>query len=107
MCDKVGGDELRRVEYTCTVSPCGVPSWQAEILVLGRLRHPNLVRLVGYCADQGEGLLVYEYLANGSLDYHLFSKYSPVLPAASADPFFRKPFFLRGNFVVAEWCVSN
>eukprot|EP00271_Cylindrocystis_brebissonii_P013468 TRINITY_DN332_c0_g1_i9.p1 TRINITY_DN332_c0_g1~~TRINITY_DN332_c0_g1_i9.p1 ORF type:complete len:383 (+),score=75.22 TRINITY_DN332_c0_g1_i9:1379-2527(+) len=50
----------------------GQNEWLAEILVLGRLRHPNLVRLVGYCADQGEGLLVYEFLAKGSLDYHLF-----------------------------------
>eukprot|EP00271_Cylindrocystis_brebissonii_P013458 TRINITY_DN332_c0_g1_i12.p1 TRINITY_DN332_c0_g1~~TRINITY_DN332_c0_g1_i12.p1 ORF type:complete len:349 (+),score=56.95 TRINITY_DN332_c0_g1_i12:311-1357(+) len=52
----------------------GQNEWLAEILVLGRLRHPNLVRLVGYCADQGEGLLVYEFLAKGSLDYHLFRK---------------------------------
>ena len=46
---------------------------QAEILTLGKLRHPTLVRLVGYCADNGEGMLVYEFLSKGSLDYHLFS----------------------------------
>eukprot|EP00271_Cylindrocystis_brebissonii_P013466 TRINITY_DN332_c0_g1_i6.p1 TRINITY_DN332_c0_g1~~TRINITY_DN332_c0_g1_i6.p1 ORF type:complete len:379 (+),score=61.45 TRINITY_DN332_c0_g1_i6:1379-2515(+) len=50
----------------------GQNEWLVEILVLGRLRHPNLVRLVGYCAHEGEGLLVFEFLAKGSLDYYLF-----------------------------------
>ena len=45
---------------------------KAEILLLGRLRHPNLVKLLGYCAEDGEGMLVYEFLGKGSLDYHLF-----------------------------------
>eukprot|EP00271_Cylindrocystis_brebissonii_P006705 TRINITY_DN19487_c0_g2_i1.p1 TRINITY_DN19487_c0_g2~~TRINITY_DN19487_c0_g2_i1.p1 ORF type:complete len:500 (+),score=70.50 TRINITY_DN19487_c0_g2_i1:388-1887(+) len=50
----------------------GQQEWLAEIIVLGKLRHPNLVRLIGYSSDQGEGLLVYEFLSLGSLDYHLF-----------------------------------
>ena len=39
---------------------------------LGRLSHPNLVRLLGYCWEDKELLLVYEYMANGSLENHLF-----------------------------------
>lgn len=50
----------------------GQQEWLAEILLLGKMRHPNLVKLLGYCAENGEGMLVYEFLAKGSLDYHLF-----------------------------------
>eukprot|EP00270_Netrium_digitus_P018134 TRINITY_DN6840_c1_g1_i1.p1 TRINITY_DN6840_c1_g1~~TRINITY_DN6840_c1_g1_i1.p1 ORF type:complete len:415 (-),score=126.58 TRINITY_DN6840_c1_g1_i1:86-1330(-) len=50
----------------------GQQEWLAEILLLGKLRHPNLVRLFGYCSEGGDGMLIYEYLAKGSLDYHLF-----------------------------------
>nr|GFA08948.1 protein STRUBBELIG-receptor family 8 [Tanacetum cinerariifolium] len=34
---------------------------------MSRLRHPNIVPLAGYCAEHGQRLLVYEYIANGSL----------------------------------------
>ncbi|CAI5460215.1 unnamed protein product [Closterium sp. Yama58-4] len=50
----------------------GQQEWLAEILLLGRVRHQNLVKLLGYCAENGEGMLVYEFLGKGSLDYHLF-----------------------------------
>ncbi|CAN1147047.1 Probable serine/threonine-protein kinase PBL23 [Linum perenne] len=42
-----------------------------EVLMLSLLHHPNLVNLVGYCADGDQRILVYEYLANGSLEDHL------------------------------------
>ena len=45
---------------------------QSEVNFLGRLSHPNLVRLLGYCWEDKELLLVYEYMANGSLENHLF-----------------------------------
>ncbi|KFK27448.1 hypothetical protein AALP_AA8G383700 [Arabis alpina] len=41
---------------------------------MGRLRHKNLVQLLGYCRRKGELLLVYEYMPNGSLDDYLFIK---------------------------------
>ncbi|CAI9767440.1 unnamed protein product [Fraxinus pennsylvanica] len=44
-----------------------------EILMLSLLRHPNLVSLVGYCADGDQRLLVYEYMPSGSLDDYLFA----------------------------------
>ncbi|CAI5516551.1 unnamed protein product, partial [Closterium sp. Naga37s-1] len=44
-----------------------------EVLLLGRLSHPNLVRLLGYSTDREEAILVYELLSNGSLDAWLFS----------------------------------
>ncbi|KAD5961775.1 hypothetical protein R6Q59_014845 [Mikania micrantha] len=42
-----------------------------EVLMLGLLHHPNLVNLIGYCADGDQRLLVYEYMPLGSLDDHL------------------------------------
>ncbi|KAK2411996.1 serine/threonine-protein kinase PBS1 [Trifolium repens] len=42
-----------------------------EVLMLNLLNHKNLVNLIGYCADGDQRLLVYEYMALGSLDKHL------------------------------------
>ncbi|KAE8680209.1 Serine/threonine-protein kinase PBS1 [Hibiscus syriacus] len=42
-----------------------------EVLMLSLLDHPNLVTLVGYCVDGDQRILVYEYMANGSLESHL------------------------------------
>jgi serine/threonine protein kinase len=42
-----------------------------EVLMLSLLHHPNLVRLIGYCADGDQRLLVYEYMLLGSLENHL------------------------------------
>ncbi|KAG2678033.1 hypothetical protein I3843_12G127300 [Carya illinoinensis] len=42
-----------------------------EVLMLSLLHHPNLVNLVGYCADGDQRVLVYEYMPNGSLEDHL------------------------------------
>ncbi|XP_023520416.1 probable serine/threonine-protein kinase PBL23 [Cucurbita pepo subsp. pepo] len=42
-----------------------------EVLMLSLLHHPNLVNLVGYCADGDQRILVYECMANGSLEDHL------------------------------------
>ncbi|XP_074559927.1 LOW QUALITY PROTEIN: L-type lectin-domain containing receptor kinase SIT2-like [Curcuma longa] len=46
----------------------GVREFIAEIVSLGRLRHRNLVQLLGYCRRRGELMLVYDYMPNGSLD---------------------------------------
>ncbi|XP_075506582.1 putative serine/threonine-protein kinase PBL23 [Primulina tabacum] len=44
-----------------------------EVLILSLLHHPNLVNLVGYCADGKQRILVYEYMHNGSLEDHLLN----------------------------------
>ncbi|XP_022857755.1 probable serine/threonine-protein kinase PBL23 [Olea europaea var. sylvestris] len=44
-----------------------------EVLILSLLHHPNLVNLVGYCSDGDQRILVYEYMANGSLEDHLLN----------------------------------
>ncbi|URD94797.1 serine threonine-protein kinase [Musa troglodytarum] len=52
----------------------GLEQWQSEVKFLGRLSHPNLVKLLGYCLEDKELLLVYEYMTRGSLESHLFRK---------------------------------
>lgn len=47
-----------------------------EVLMLSLLHHPNLVNLIGYCADGDQRLLVYEYMPLGSLEEHLYD-FSP------------------------------
>lgn len=58
----------------------GHREWLAEIVFLGQLRHPNLVKLFGYCCEKEHRLLVYEYMARGSLADQLFKRYSAALP---------------------------
>ncbi|KAL0005325.1 hypothetical protein SO802_012886 [Lithocarpus litseifolius] len=50
----------------------GKKEYKSEVKIIGRLRHRNLVQLIGWCHEQRELLLVYEYMPNGSLDSHLF-----------------------------------
>ncbi|XP_074575376.1 L-type lectin-domain containing receptor kinase SIT2-like [Curcuma longa] len=57
----------------------GMREFVAEIVSLGRLRHRNLVRLLGYCRRKGELLLVYDYMPNGSLDKLLYDRLRPCL----------------------------
>ena len=50
----------------------GKKEYISEVTIISRLRHKNLVQLIGWCHEQGELLLVYEYMPNGSLNTHLF-----------------------------------
>ncbi|XP_028783404.1 L-type lectin-domain containing receptor kinase IV.1-like [Neltuma alba] len=52
----------------------GMREFIAEIVSIGRLRHRNLVSLLGYCRRKGELLLVYEFMPNGSLDKYLHNQ---------------------------------
>ncbi|XP_062187031.1 serine/threonine-protein kinase RIPK-like [Phragmites australis] len=58
----------------------GHKEWLAEVIFLGQLRHPNLVKLLGYCCEDEHRLLVYEYMEHGSLENHLFKQIPAVLP---------------------------
>ena len=50
----------------------GKKEYISEVKIISRLRHRNLVQLIGWCHENGEFLLVYEFMPNGSLDTHLF-----------------------------------
>ncbi|XVE78832.1 hypothetical protein DITRI_Ditri14bG0009800 [Diplodiscus trichospermus] len=51
--------------------------FKAEVNVIGQTHHKNLVRLLGFCDDGDNKLLVYEYLSNGSLASYLFGNSRP------------------------------
>ncbi|KAJ7552997.1 hypothetical protein O6H91_06G080100 [Diphasiastrum complanatum] len=61
------------VKRTSKSSSQGEREFVAEVSIIGRLRHRNLVELIGWCHEKGELLLVYEFMPNGSLDKVLFS----------------------------------
>ncbi|KAK3125416.1 hypothetical protein QOZ80_7BG0604590 [Eleusine coracana subsp. coracana] len=50
----------------------GRKEYVSEVKIISRLRHRNLVQLVGWCHEHGEFLLVYEFMPNRSLDTHLY-----------------------------------
>ncbi|KZV51757.1 L-type lectin-domain containing receptor kinase VIII.1 [Dorcoceras hygrometricum] len=56
----------------CSHSGQGKAEFLSELSIIGTLRHRNLVRLQGWCHEKGEILLVYDLMANGSLDKVLF-----------------------------------
>lgn len=58
----------------------GHQEWLTEVVFLGQLRHPHLVKLIGYCWEEEQRLLVYEYMTRGNLEDQLFSRYSSCLP---------------------------
>ncbi|CAA6653791.1 unnamed protein product [Spirodela intermedia] len=56
----------------------GHREWLAEVIYLGQLSHPNLVKLVGYCCEDDHRVLVYEFMTRGSAEINLFSKLLPL-----------------------------
>jgi serine/threonine protein kinase len=56
----------------------GKKEYVTEVKLISQLRHRNLVKLLGWCHEKGELLLVYEFMPNGSLDSHLFGKKTPL-----------------------------
>lgn len=62
---------LHQYQPEAALAATTTKSFYNEILILSSLRHPNLVRLHGYCIDPRGLLLVYDYVPNGTLAEHL------------------------------------
>ncbi|XP_058750480.1 probable receptor-like serine/threonine-protein kinase At4g34500 [Vicia villosa] len=54
--------------------------FKVEVEAIGKVRHKNLVRLVGYSAEGARRMLVYEYVENGNLEHWLHGNVGPVSP---------------------------
>ncbi|XP_077244051.1 proline-rich receptor-like protein kinase PERK8 [Tasmannia lanceolata] len=61
----------------------GEREFRAEVEIIGHIHHRHLVSLVGYCISEHQRLLVYEYVPNNTLFYHLHGEERPVMDWAT------------------------
>ncbi|RWW28453.1 hypothetical protein BHE74_00047028 [Ensete ventricosum] len=76
----------------------GEREFRVEVDVLSRLEHPNLVTLIGYCADGKDRFLVYEYMPNGNLQDSLNGWLVSIEFQHHLNPFLCKHHHSQSNF---------
>ncbi|CAL5431050.1 unnamed protein product [Camellia sinensis] len=80
----------------------GCEEWLNELTFLGKLSHPNVVKLTGHCCEGNHRILVYEFMTKGSLEAHLSrEKMQPALQFGH--PIFCSTVGSMPSFLTLDW----
>ncbi|KAE8690308.1 putative L-type lectin-domain containing receptor kinase S.5 [Hibiscus syriacus] len=81
----------------------GKQEFIAEVTTIGNLNHKNLVKLIGWCYERSELLLVYEYMPNGSLDKFIFCNHKASAEECSTLNWEQRLTIIRGVAQALEY----
>lgn len=87
---KLHNDELVAIKKIKHQDNDSIDQVMNEIKLISSVSHPNLIRLLGFCIQNGEQILIYEYMPNGTLSQHLQGNEAPYFHGLSVSPLQQK-----------------